>query len=45
MTRIALSVLALLMLAGCETVEGFGQDVENTGELIEEESREAQADL
>jgi predicted small secreted protein len=42
MTRPILSILALLALAACETAEGFGQDVENTGEFIEEEAEQAQ---
>ena len=42
MTRIILTLAALTMLAACETVEGFGQDVENAGEAIQEESNEAQ---
>jgi predicted small secreted protein len=32
--------LALLFSTGCETTEGFGRDVENLGEGIEEGSRE-----
>lgn len=32
---------ALLMLAACNTTEGLGQDIENTGEVIEEEAEEA----
>jgi len=28
--------LAGLLLTGCETVEGFGRDVENTGEALED---------
>lgn len=42
MTRIAMTLLALVTLAACETVEGAGQDIENAGEAISEESREAQ---
>lgn len=45
MIRLTLTATALLMLAACETVEGFGQDVENTGTLIEEGSEEVQDDL
>ena len=37
--------LALAALTGCETVGGFGQDVEETGEFITEESNEVQADM
>jgi predicted small secreted protein len=33
--------LALAALSGCNTTEGLGQDLENTGEAIEEEAEEA----
>lgn len=36
MTRIAFILAALGFLTACETVEGFGQDVENTGEAIQQ---------
>ncbi len=36
-----LPLLALLAFAGCETVEGFGRDLENTGDTITEEAQEA----
>jgi len=36
----ALSLLGLLAVAGCNTAEGFGQDLENTGEAIEDEAEE-----
>ena len=42
MTRITLMIAALAALAGCQTVEGFGQDVETAGEEIQEESNQAQ---
>lgn len=33
--------LALVVgLAGCNTMEGLGQDLENTGEAIEDEAEE-----
>ena len=35
MTRFALMIAALGFLAACETTEGFGRDVENTGEAIQ----------
>ena len=38
---IALTCMLLLgggLLTGCNTMEGFGQDVENAGEEIEEEA-------
>ncbi|MCZ4299495.1 entericidin A/B family lipoprotein [Henriciella marina] len=35
--------LVALLAAGCNTVEGAGQDVEATGEAIEESAEEAGA--
>lgn len=38
---IALTFMLLLgggLLTGCNTMEGFGQDVENAGEAIEDEA-------
>jgi predicted small secreted protein len=43
MTLIALA--ALLGLTACETVGGFGQDVENTGEFVQGTAQEVQEDL
>ena len=37
------ALFALVALSACETMEGFGQDVETAGETIQEESNEAQA--
>lgn len=31
--------LGLIALGACNTAEGFGEDVENTGEAIQKESR------
>ncbi|MBO6784505.1 MAG: entericidin A/B family lipoprotein [Alphaproteobacteria bacterium] len=31
--------LSLLALAACNTAEGFGEDVENTGEAIQKQAR------
>jgi predicted small secreted protein len=42
---ILMPLAAILALAGCETVGGFGQDVENTGEFISEESNEVQSGM
>ncbi len=39
-TLVLISLLGALAVAGCNTAEGFGQDVENTGEAIEEEAEE-----
>ncbi len=32
---LALAALSLTALVACQTTEGFGQDVENTGEAIQ----------
>jgi predicted small secreted protein len=37
---LSIAVLALL-LAGCNTMEGFGEDVESAGEAIEDEAEES----
>lgn len=42
MTRIIALFAATLTLAACETVEGFGQDVEIAGEEIQETSNQVQ---
>ncbi len=39
---IALSALLLSLLAACNTVEGFGQDMQNAGAAVSEEAREAE---
>ena len=39
---IALAPLALLALAACNTVEGFGQDVQSGGAAIEDAAEDAQ---
>ena len=41
----ALFTLLMLALAGCETVGGFGQDVEQGGEAITDLSNEVQGEL
>ena len=45
MTRILTLSAVLLSLVACETIEGAGQDIENAGEVIQEESNEVQADM
>lgn len=42
MKALLAALTALLTLSACETVEGFGRDVETTGEVITQESQEAQ---
>jgi predicted small secreted protein len=39
-----LLMLTALAAAGCNTTEGFGQDVEATGEAIEETARDTADD-
>jgi predicted small secreted protein len=36
------ALLALFTLTACETIEGLGRDVEQTGETLTQESQEAQ---
>lgn len=38
----SLTLIAVLGLAACETVEGAGQDIESAGQAISQEAREAQ---
>ena len=45
MPRLTMTFLALLALAACETASGFGQDVEETGEFIQEGAEEVERDL
>ncbi len=45
MPRLTLTILALLALAGCETTQGFGQDVEETGEFIQQGAEEVEQGL
>lgn len=40
-----IAVLAFAALAACETIEGFGEDVETGGEAIQQTSREVQSEL
>ncbi len=39
MRRIAFCLLALGLLAACNTVEGFGKDVSTAGDAITDEAR------
>ncbi|PVA11829.1 entericidin [Pelagivirga sediminicola] len=38
MLRLTLAMVAILGIAACETTEGFGRDVQNAGEAIENEA-------
>ena len=42
MARIIASFAALFALSACETVEGAGQDIQNAGQSISTEARQAQ---
>ena len=39
---LAVPVLTLAMLAGCNTVEGVGQDLQTAGAAVSQEARKAQ---
>jgi entericidin B len=39
------ALLLLMTLTACETVEGLGRDVQTTGEVITQESKEAQVGM
>lgn len=45
MTLRILAICSILGLAACETVDGFGQDVEAGGEAISNASQNVQNDL
>jgi len=49
MTRFATLFLALFgtmtLVSACETIQGAGQDIENAGEAIQDESADVQADM
>ena len=40
-----LALLTVLALGACETVEGFGRDVQSGGDAIEDYSNEVQDDI
>lgn len=42
MPKTILAVLALLVLAACNTVEGAGRDISTAGHAITDEAQEAQ---
>jgi len=43
--KLVLVVLALTLLTACETVKGVGRDVEATGAVITDSSRQVQNDM
>lgn len=45
MTARILALFAILGLTACETIDGFGQDVENGGQAISGAASDVQSDL
>lgn len=45
MRRAALTLIALLSLAACETVKGAGQDMQNAGKAIKSEANQTQSGM
>ena len=39
MNRVSMVVLALLLLAGCNTINGMGKDIKASGQAIEDASK------
>ena len=44
MTRVMM-VLVIVVLAGCETVKGAGQDIQSAGQAITQEGAQVQAGM
>lgn len=40
-----LSLIAFVALAGCERVQGAGQDITTTGQVVQKEAKQAQSNL
>lgn len=40
-----LAIISTVLLTACETIKGVGRDVEATGEVITDSSRQVQNDL
>jgi predicted small secreted protein len=40
-----IALVALLAVAACETIEGAGQDIENTGDAISDGAQDVQAEM
>jgi predicted small secreted protein len=45
MPKIAFAILAMLMLAACNTVRGAGQDVQSAGDAISNQAAETQREM
>lgn len=39
------AILAMMALAACETVQGAGRDLQTAGQVVQQESAEAQAGI
>jgi predicted small secreted protein len=39
------SIFAVLLLAGCETIQGAGRDVQTAGEALTDTSQEVQQEM
>lgn len=45
MNHMTSAALGLLLLAGCNTVQGIGEDIETAGDVIEDSAQETQRHL
>ena len=43
--KLGSTILALVLLAGCNTVQGAGQDIENAGEGLQDTSQEVESSM
>ena len=43
MKKVLCAVAAIIMLAGCNTIEGIGKDVKKGGEVIEKTAEKAKS--
>jgi predicted small secreted protein len=43
--KLVLAPVALLALAGCNTIGGFGEDVESGGQAISDTAQEAEEEI
>ncbi|MEL6647489.1 MAG: entericidin A/B family lipoprotein [Pseudomonadota bacterium] len=45
MRFLPIAILSIFALAACETVDGFGEDVQSGGEAISDASQDVQSEL
>jgi entericidin B len=43
MTRATLTLIAVLALAACETIQGAGKDLQTAGQAVQTEAQDAQS--